>query len=216
MSVSIELSANNLVKSLVVLSLSAPLIWLGWLIGLEARAPGSGLGADPVEEVVHYLGEWALRVLLLAYAVSPLRRLSKSPVLGRSRRLIGLFAFAYVCLHILSYVAFYLEFEWRALLEDFVERAYITAGMAAFVCLVLLAGTSTRGWQRRLRRNWQKLHRLIYPAIVLALVHLWWLTKDGFAEVSLYTLIFACLSFERLYSSKALKTWLHGALLPHR
>ncbi len=162
-------------------------------------APGSGLGADPAEAVVHFLGEWALIVLLAAFAVSPLRRLTGSRPLAQSRRMVGLFAFAYVCLHILSYTAFYLEFSLAALFEDFIERPYITMGMASFVLLLLMAATSTRGWQRRLRQHWRNLHRVIYVALPLALIHLWWLTRDGFDEVLLFTAVFALLAAERLY-----------------
>lgn len=156
--------------------------------------------------MVHFLGEWALIALLIAYSISPLRRLTGVSALLRSRRMVGLFAFAYVCLHITSYVTFYLGFAWQALLEDFVERTYITVGMAAFVLLLALTLTSTRGWQRRLGKNWQRLHRLIHPALVLALVHLWWLTKDGFDQVALFSAWFLILSAERLYSARRVKT----------
>lgn len=185
------------VKPLFAAALCLPLAWLAWLLWLELGSPGAGLGPDAGEALVHYLGEWALIMLLLAYSVSPLRRLTKSAALARSRRMVGLFAFAYVVLHIASYLTFYLGFAWAALLEDLVERPYITAGMAAFVALLCMAVTSTRGWQRRLKKNWQRLHRLIFPALTLALVHLWWLTRDGFAEVSLFTLWFLILSVER-------------------
>lgn len=115
----------------------------------------------------------------------------------RSRRMVGLFAFSYVLLHLTSYLVFYLGLSWQALFEDFVERAYITAGMVAFFCLLLMTLTSTRGWQRRLRQRWQQLHQLIYIAIGSALVHLAWLTRDGYLEVTLYSLWFALLCFER-------------------
>ncbi len=190
-------------KACLVVALGAPLAWLAWRISLEAQAPGSGLGADPAEAVVHFLGEWSLIVLLAAFAVTPLRRLTGSQLLGRSRRLVGIFAFAYVCLHILSYTAFYLEFSLAALFEDFIERPYITAGMAAFAFLFVMALTSTRGWQRRLRQRWRTLHRGIYLALPLALVHLWWLTRDGFGELLVFTAVFLVLAAERLYRWRA-------------
>ena len=203
-------------KSIFAIALCGPLLWLAWLIALELQAPGSGLGADAGEAVVHFLGEWALIVLLLAYSVSPLRRLTGSTSIARSRRMVGLFAFTYVSLHILSYVTFYLGFAWQVLLEDFVERPYITAGMGAFLCLAVMALTSTRGWQKRLRRNWQRLHFVIYPAVMLALVHLWWLTRDGFGEVALYTLWFLVLSAARIYHGRLVNGWLRGAQQPQR
>lgn len=191
--------------------LSCPLLWLLWLVSLDLANPGSALGADAGETVVHFLGEWSLIMLLSAYSVSPLRRLTNAAVLARCRRLVGLFAFAYVCIHLFSYVALYLEFEWPALVEDLVERTYITAGMAAFTCLLTMALTSTKGWQRRLRRNWQRLHMVVYAAVPLALLHLWWLTRDGFTEVALYTLWFLLMSAERLYRSKAVRVRLRAA-----
>jgi sulfoxide reductase heme-binding subunit YedZ len=198
-------------KSLLAVVLSCPLLWLLWLISLDLANPGSALGADAGETVVHFLGEWSLIMLLSAYSVSPLRRLTNVAVLARCRRLVGLFAFAYVCIHLFSYVALYLEFEWQTLLEDLVERTYITAGMAAFTCLLLMALTSTKGWQRRLRRNWQRVHMAVYAAVSLALLHLWWLTRDGFTEVALYTLWFLLMSAERLYRSKTVRGWLRDA-----
>ncbi len=194
-------------KLLLAIALSAPLAWLAWLIVLDVQVPGSGLGADAGESVVHYLGQWALIVLLAAYSISPLRRLTKFPGWSRSRRMVGLFAFSYVVLHVLSYLGFYLGFSWSGLFEDLIERAYITAGMAAFVCLLAMAATSTRGWQRRLRRRWQQIHQLIYPAIGLALIHLWWLTRDGYAEVFLFSVWFILLSLERLVAAGGFKRW---------
>jgi sulfoxide reductase heme-binding subunit YedZ len=198
-------------KIVIAFTLCGPLLWLGWLITLEFEAPGSALGADAGEAVVHFLGEWALIILLLAYAVSPLKRLTKSSAIARSRRMIGLFAFSYVSLHILSYAYLFLEFEWQSLLEDFIERPYITVGMAAYSGLLAMACTSTNGWRRRLRRNWQRLHYAIYPAVGLALIHLLWQTRDGFAEVVLYATVFVALSAERLYRYKRVNRWLHGA-----
>lgn len=192
---------HAVVKAAVAAALSGPLLWLSRLVYLDVLEPGSALGADAGEAVVHFLGEWSLISLLFAYSISPMRRRLNMPSLIRVRRLAGLFAFAYVSIHILSYVALYLEFEWRALLEDLFERTYITAGMAAFVCLTAMAATSTRGWQRRLGSNWRRLHRVVHIALPLALVHLWWLTKDGYGEVALYTLWFLVLALERMVTS---------------
>ncbi len=190
--------------------LSAPLLVLGYRIWIDINAPGQALGADPGEAVMHYLGEWALIMLLCAFSVSPLRQLlvgwdvtraNLGFVLARSRRLVGLFAIFYVTLHLLAYVTFFLEFSLRELLWDFFERAYITAGMAAFVGLLLMALTSTRGWQRRLRERWQTLHKLIYPAVGLAIIHLWWLTRDDYTDVVTYATWFLVLLGLRLRSA---------------
>lgn len=184
---------TTFVKPVVFLCLSAPLFWLGLQISIEVSSPTVALGADPGEAIVHFLGEWGIRVLLLAFAISPLQKALKQSIIGRQRRMVGLFAFTYIALHFLAYLFFYIEFDVLAMIEDLVDRAYITAGIASFVCLLPMAITSTAGWQRRLRRQWLRLHRLIYPAVALALIHLYWLTRDGFAEVIAYTLGFLVL-----------------------
>lgn len=188
----------RLIKPLVWLVCVAPLTWLVWAVVLEIRQPGSVLGADSGEAVVLYLGEWGIRMLLFALAVSPLRRWLGWPVLGRVRRLVGLFAFSYLTLHFAAYLGFLAAFEWRSIIEDLTERTYITAGALALLALVPLAATSTRGWQRRLGRRWQRLHRLVFLAAGLGLLHLWWLTKDGYGEVLAYTVVFLVLMGERV------------------
>jgi sulfoxide reductase heme-binding subunit YedZ len=149
--------------------------------------------------MVHYLGEWAIRTLLVAFSVTPLRRALEFPLLARCRRLAGLWAFAYVCLHLVAYIVLYIELDWALLVDDFVERSYITAGIAAFVCLLPMAVTSTRGWQRRLRESWRRLHRLVYPAVVLAILHLVWLTKDDYLDSVIYAGWAILLAAERMY-----------------
>lgn len=191
--------SNNALKFTLAVLASAPFAWLVYLISLEIVQPTSGLGPDPAEGLLHYLGEWSMIMLLVAFGVTPVRRLFKKPLLARSRRMMGLFAFAYVVLHLLAYVVLYVESSWQLLLEDFVERTYITAGIAAFFGLLVMAITSTKGWRRRLGQNWLRLHKVIYLAIPLALLHLIWLRKDGFGDVALYILCFAILLGERAY-----------------
>lgn len=198
---SIEVSRVLLTRSqghwLFGLLLSLPALWLAAAVAGEVSAPGSWLGADPADAVVDFLGEWSLRFLLLALAISPLRRRLGWPALAPLRRTAGLFAFGYVCVHLAAYAVLLNGLDWRVLLADLVERRYIIAGMAAFLLLVPLAVTSTRGWQRRLRRSWQKLHRLVFLAVGAALLHLLWLTRDGYGEPLLYLAIFALLLAER-------------------
>jgi sulfoxide reductase heme-binding subunit YedZ len=191
--------SNSALKFTLALLASAPIAWLVYLISLEIAQPTSGLGPDPAEGLLHYLGEWSMIMLLVAFSVTPVRRLFKKPLLARSRRMMGLFAFAYVVLHLLAYIVLYVESSWQLLLEDFVERTYITAGIAAFFGLLAMALTSTKGWRRRLGQNWLRLHRVIYLAIPLALLHLIWLRKDGFGDIALYILCFAILLGERAY-----------------
>ncbi|TVR96162.1 MAG: sulfoxide reductase heme-binding subunit YedZ [Rhodospirillales bacterium] len=144
----------------------APLAWLGWL------AFSGGLGANPIEAAVRSLGDWGLRFLLLSLAITPAARSLNLPVLMRFRRMLGLFAFFYVCLHLLAYVGLDQFFDWTAVWDDIVKRTYITVGMAAFLLLLPLAATSTKGMIKRLGSNrWKRLHALVYPAAILACLH---------------------------------------------
>ena len=177
--------------------LGAPFALLLWDFWREIGAPGVAFGADPGEAVTRYLGEWAIRALLLALAVSPAARALKRPRLVRYRRLCGLFAFAYALAHFAAYFALLAGLSPPAVLEDLVDRPYITAGIAALLCLVPLAITSTRGWQRRLKRNWRSLHRVVYVVGALACLHLAWLSKGGYGEAALYTGILIVLLGER-------------------
>lgn len=185
-------------KALVFVLLGAPLALLGVDVVGEIVAPGSRLGADPGTEIVHTLGAWSMRMLLLTLLVSSARRLGRWPRLLRHRRMVGLYAFSYVLLHFLAYLGFLAGFAWAAIGEDLTERPYISVGFLALLGLIPLAITSTSGWRRRLGRRWQKLHRLIYPVTGLGLVHYFWLTRDGYAEGVLYLGIFAALMIERL------------------
>lgn len=188
------------VKPTVALALMAPAFWLVYLIYLEIGQSGSGLGADPVEGLLHYLGEWSLIVLLIAFSMTPISRQMRLPVLIGSRRLAGLFAFGFVLAHAGTFAVFYAQLQWRVLIEEVVERPYITLGMGSLIILTALAMTSTRGWQRRLGRGWKRLHRWVYLAVPLALLHLLWLRKDGYADVLLYGVWAGAMACERVYA----------------
>lgn len=163
---------------------------LGMLI---VRALTGDLGANPIESVTHTTGDWALRLLLVTLAITPVRRLTGWNRIVQLRRMLGLFAFFYACLHVTTYVFLDQFFDWRAMIEDVWDRPYITAGLSAFVLLVPLAVTSTNGWIRRLGRNWSRLHRLVYPAAVIAVVHFLWLVKADLLEPGIYALVLALL-----------------------
>ncbi len=165
---------------------------------LAWRAASGGLGAEPVETLTHETGEWALRLLLATLAISPLRRLTGWHELARYRRLLGLAAFAYATLHFSVWLAVEHFFDWALIVEDIVERPYVTVGFAAFLLLVPLAVTSTRGWIRRLGRRWRALHRLVYAAAALAVVHFLWLVKADLREPLVYGALFALLLAARL------------------
>lgn len=163
------------------------------LAGLIASGLSSGLGPNPVEVLTHTTGDWGLRLLLLTLAVTPLRRLSGWAWLLRFRRMLGLFAFFYLGLHLTTYLWLDQFFDWAAIVDDIAKRPYITAGFAAFLLLVPLALTSTRGMVRRLGRRWQTLHRLIYPAAVLGVLHFLWLTKADLREPLIFAGLLALL-----------------------
>jgi sulfoxide reductase heme-binding subunit YedZ len=177
------------IKAVVWLACLAPFAWL------TARAFGLGgtLGANPVEAVLLTLGKTALNTLLASLAVTPLRRLTGWNWLVRLRRLLGLFAFFYVVTHFLSYALLDLRLDWGTLGEDFTQRPFIMAGIAGLICLIPLAVTSTKGMQRRLGRNWGRLHRLVYAVGVLGVVHFYWQTKGAQLEPWIYAGVLALL-----------------------
>jgi methionine sulfoxide reductase heme-binding subunit len=139
---------------------------------------GVGLGANPIEALEHGLGDWTLRFLLITLAISPLRKLLRLPALIKFRRMFGLFAFFYGCLHFATYVGLDKFFNIHEIFADVLKRKYITVGFAGFVLLVPLAVTSTAGWIRRLGgKRWQALHRLVYLSAIAGVVHYLWLVK---------------------------------------
>lgn len=185
-------------KAAVHAAALAPAAWLGWQVYEVWRTGSDVLGADPVAEIEHRTGLWALRLLLLTLAVSPLRQLTGQAVLLRFRRMLGLYAFFYACLHLAAYLVLDLGGYWTQLFEEIAKRPYITVGFAAWLLLVPLALTSTLGWMRRLGRRWGQLHRLVYAIAVLAVLHFWWLVKSDVREPALYAAIVAVLLGWRL------------------
>nr|WP_187697761.1 protein-methionine-sulfoxide reductase heme-binding subunit MsrQ [Pigmentiphaga humi] len=163
-------------------------------------AANDGLTANPVEFLTRSSGTWTLVALLATLSVSPLRVWLAQPALLRVRRMCGLFAFFYACLHFTTYVWWDQWFDLTAMLRDVARRPFITAGFAALLGLLVLAATSTRGWMRRLGPRWQALHRLVYAVGMLALLHYWWQKagKHDFFEVFIYTVVFAGLMGWRL------------------
>lgn len=156
-------------------------------------ASTDGLGANPIEAITHETGDWALRFLLLTLAVTPLRRLLRWTWLAPLRRTFGLTAFGYACLHFTTWLWLEHFFDWDAIVEDVLDRRYVTAGFTALVCMTLLAATSTRAMVRRLGRRWKALHRLAYAAGVLAVVHFIWLVKADLKEPLAYASVLATL-----------------------
>lgn len=172
------------------------------LAGLAYQAAMGGLGANPIEKVTRDLGEWALRFLAIGLALTPLRQAQGWHWLAQFRRMIGLYAFFYACLHVASYVVLDQFFDWGAIGKDIVKRPYITVGMIAFVLLVPLAVTSTKGMVRRLGgRRWRRLHRLVYVAAPLGVVHFVMLVKADLRDPLFYGVVLALLLGHRLLSA---------------
>ncbi|KWS03327.1 Membrane protein YedZ [Lysobacter capsici AZ78] len=180
-----------------------PAAILAWQIREEFLTGSGGLGADPIAEIEHRLGLWALRLLLITLAITPLRQLSGQAVLLRFRRMLGLYAFFYASAHLAAYLLLDLKGYWTQLFEEIAKRPYITVGFLAWLLLIPLALTSTQGMMRRLGRLWGKLHRLIYAIAVLAVLHFWWLVKSDIREPLLYAAIVAALLGWRLYKRVA-------------
>ncbi|MCW9013647.1 MAG: sulfoxide reductase heme-binding subunit YedZ [Gammaproteobacteria bacterium] len=152
----------------------------------------NSLGVNPVETMTRNTGDWALYFLLITLAVTPLRQVSGWSGLIRFRRMFGLYVFFYACLHFLTYVWFDQYFDWNEILKDIIKRPFITIGFVCLLLLTPLAVTSTNKMMRRLKKNWQKLHQLVYPISLLAVLHYFLMIKADYAE-ALIVLFILCL-----------------------
>ena len=187
---------NNIVKPASFITLMLPLLFL--IAGLFFDR----LGANPIETILQDLGEWALRILLLALLLSPLSRAMKWPQLVQLRRMTGLFVFFYASLHLLCYIGFEQSFDISSVIDDLWERPFITAGFAGFLTLLPLAITSTRTKMRQMGTKWKLLHRLVYLAVILCVIHFWWLVKADISTPMIYASITAILLLERVWWSR--------------
>ncbi|MCF6227001.1 MAG: sulfoxide reductase heme-binding subunit YedZ [Xanthomonadales bacterium] len=186
----------RLLKTLVFAACLIPFV----LLGLAAfNLAGQSLGANPIEELLHQLGLWGLRFLLFTLAITPLRQLSGKTWLLQLRRMLGLFSFFYILLHFLSYAILDQGLSYIAIIEDIVERPYITLGMIALLMLIPLAISSTNGWMRRLGRRWKKLHQLVYVIAILGVWHFFWQVKLDTREPLIYAGILSVLLGYRLW-----------------
>ena len=188
----------RVLKIVVFLVCLVPLGLLAWRFfgahPTDMSSWGAGLGANPVEALEHKTGDWTLRFLLITLAITPLRKLLHVPALIKFRRMFGLFAFFYGCLHFTMYLGVDKFFNAHEIFADIFKRKYITVGFLAFVLLIPLAVTSTTGWIRRLGgRRWQALHRLIYFSATAGVIHYLWLVKADIREPLEYGAILAVL-----------------------
>ncbi len=190
---------RRILKPAAFVLLGLPLAWLAvqwfWLL----RDGTGSLGINPIEASIHHTGLWALRILLLTLAISPLTRLTHLTPLMSIRRMCGLYAFAYAAVHLMLYFGLDLEFSVTALWADILKRWYIALGMAALVLMVPLAITSTARAIKALgARRWQRLHRLVYAVGALAVLHFWLVVKGIQTEPLIYMGIYAILMLARL------------------
>lgn len=187
-------SPQTLIRSLKVL------IWLGALlplIRLFYLGFTDGLGANPVEFVERSTGTWALVFLLLSLAMTPLKTLTQQAWWLAVRRLLGLWMFAYACIHLLCYVWLDYQFDWHEIWHDIIKHPYVLVGAAALLLTLPLAGTSNQLAMRKLKQRWKRLHQLVYLITPLVLLHFWWLVKKDLTEPIIYSLIFALLMLLR-------------------
>lgn len=185
---------ERVLKPLVFTLSLAPLVRLLWL------ARHNGLGANPIEAITHQTGLLALIFLLVGLAVTPLRRTASLLWLIRYRRMLGLFAFFYASLHLVTYVWLDQFFNLHSMLKDVAKRPFITMGTTAFLLMVPLALTSTQWAIRRLGRRWGQLHRLVYASAAAAVIHFLWLVKRDISEPLLYAGVLALLLGYRVVS----------------
>ena len=175
------------------------LLCLGPFGELLWRIVHNNLGANPVEFLQHATGDWILRFLVFTLSITPLRKLFKLPDLIRFRRMLGLFAFFYACLHFLTYLGPDQSFDLAAMWKDVAKRPFVTVGFAGFVLLIPLAITSTAGWIRRLGgKRWQQLHRAIYITAVCGVIHYYWLVKSDVRKPLFYAALVGVLLLWRL------------------
>jgi len=182
------------------------LLPLADLIRRAYEIGGARLGANPVEEVLHELGLWALRFIVITLAITPLKDWIRKPWPLAFRRMLGLYAFFYVLLHFLMWLVVDQELYWSGILTDIAKRPFITIGFLAFLLLIPMAITSTNGWIRRLgAQRWKKLHRLIYPIALLGVWHFYWLVKSDVREPLIYLAIVVALLAWRVWKTRASK-----------
>jgi sulfoxide reductase heme-binding subunit YedZ len=179
-------------KTVLWLACLAPLARL-LILGLN-----DGLGANPIEFITRSTGTWTLVGLLATLSVTPLKKLTGLGWLLRFRRLLGLFAFFYACLHFTIYIWLDQFFDLAGIGRDILKRPFITVGFSAFILLIPLAASSNPHMMKKLGRNWQRLHRLVYAIATLGVVHYWWLVKKDISQPLIYACVLAVLLAMRL------------------
>ena len=191
-----QLLKSKFAKPLVFMLCLLPLSSIVWRIFF------GDLGANPVETITFATGDWTLRFLLITLAISPFRQWFGLSALLRFRRMLGLYVFFYVCIHFSIWFIADHSFDFAEMIEDIIKRPYITIGFSAFVLLIPLAVTSNNAMVRKLGRRWKKLHQLVYPILMLGVLHYLWLVKADYLEPGIYALIAAVLLLQRVNIKK--------------
>lgn len=180
-----------IIKTVIHLSALATLLYLYYLI--EAGS----LGADPVKDMIHFLGKTALNFLLLTLLVTPLAKRFKQPMLIRVRRLLGLYSFVWACLHLTTFLWLELDWQFYLFIDEVVKRPYLSFGAATWIILLLLTITSLNSIKNKMKKAWFTLHRFVYWAVLFAVIHYYWSVKSGLIEASIYVLICLLLLAQR-------------------
>jgi len=195
-------------NSLLTSKWTKVVVFLFCLVPLEMlvlRAVRGNLTANPIEFITHTTGDWTLRFLVITLAITPLRSILRLPQLIRFRRMFGLFAFFYACLHFSTWIGLDKFFDWTEMWKDVQKRRFITVGFTGFVLMIPLAITSTAGWIRRLGgKRWQMLHRAIYFSAIAGVIHYYWLVKSDVRKPLQYAAMVGMLLAWRLGS------WIYG------
>ncbi len=191
-----ELLKSRVAKPLVFVLCLLPLSSIVWRIFY------GDLGSDPIETITFATGDWTLRFLLITLAVTPFRQWFGLSALLRFRRMLGLYVFFYACCHFLIWFIIDHALSFGDMVEDIIDRPYITFGFSALMLLIPLAVTSNNVMVRKLGKRWKKLHQLVYAIIILGVLHYLWLTKADYLEPGIYAFIAGVLLFQRLNYKK--------------
>ncbi len=192
------MKTESVIKPVVFILLLLPALYYFYAVYLALNGENI-LGPDPAQTLALATGEWSIRILVAALAITPLRYLLNLPKLWSYRRMVGLFALFYVFLHLLVFLMFLLQWQWADIGREIAERPYITVGFTAFILLLPLGFTSFQAAQRKMGRNWKKLHRLVYAINILAVLHILWVVRSSYFDAVLYgSLVFSCLAYRML------------------
>ena len=195
--------AITLIKAIIHIASLSVLLYFYLLID------SNQLGADPVKEMIHFLGKTGLNYLLITLAITPISKRFKQPLLGRLKRVLGLYSFAWICLHLIAFLWLELNWEVFLLFDEVLKRPYLTLGMLAWFILLLLSITSLTAIRKKMKQTWFTLHRWVYVAVLLGTVHYYWSVKSGLIEPIIYlTLCFILLRERSQYFKSVINKFL--------